>query len=253
MRVAGSADLKTFGEPIIHETPQDFDQGMQLLSVLAERVSGGDRIDLICGGVPGVVDQKNNILLRSPHLPKWEGKKMPVNFLENDTALVGLGEAIFGAGKGDEIVVYVTVSTGVGGVRIVEGKIDKRRFGFEPGHQLLKDGVKLEELVSGSAFLRRYGRPAFEISDSIVWEEAAKALAMGLHNSILHWSPDALILGGQMIVGQGPSLSLESVKQYLSQSLTIFPELPIIKKAALGDLGGLWGAMAYLTNRGYIS
>jgi glucokinase len=49
----------------------------------------------------------------------------------------GLGEAVFGAGKGREIVVYMTISTGVGGARIVGGKIDASAMGFEPGHQII--------------------------------------------------------------------------------------------------------------------
>ena len=57
--------------------------------------------------------------------------------IANDTAVVGLGEAHRGAGIGYNIVTYITVSTGVGGTRIVDGRIDRRIYGFEPGHQTI--------------------------------------------------------------------------------------------------------------------
>jgi len=90
--------------------------------------------------------------------------EVPV-FLRNDTAIVGLGEAHAGAGKGHEIVVYITVSTGVGGVRIIKGEIAKNQFGFEIGHQIIDlDGsvcpscekpVDLENMISGRATEQR--------------------------------------------------------------------------------------------------
>jgi glucokinase len=84
--------------------------------------------------------------------------KVPV-YLENDTALAGLGEAHFGAGQGIDIMVYHTISTGVGGVKIEHGEIDEASTGFEPGHQVLDidrtilgDDISptLENLVSGT-------------------------------------------------------------------------------------------------------
>src|SRR6185503_10097023 len=80
-------------------------------------------------------------------------------YLENDTAIVGLGEAVYGAGKGVQIVVYVTVSTGVNGVRVVDGMIEKSRQGFEIGGQYLSMNPQhtLEELVSGTAVTERFG------------------------------------------------------------------------------------------------
>ena len=82
--------------------------------------------------------------------------------MENDTALVGLGEATVGAGKGAAIVVYVTISTGANGARIVDGVLDRAAFGFELGEQLLGRAASagtLEELVSGRAIQDRFGAP----------------------------------------------------------------------------------------------
>jgi len=76
-------------------------------------------------------------------------------FIENDASIVGLGEAVSGAGMGEEIVVYITVSTGVGGTRIVSGEIDEHAYGFEPGHELINMQDSLEDLVSGTAVEER--------------------------------------------------------------------------------------------------
>ena len=67
--------------------------------------------------------------------------------------------------------------------------------------------------------------------------EATKHLAQGLTSSVENFSPEALILGGSLILGQNP-LPLEPLQH-------AFPSVTI-KKAALGDESGLYGAMAYL-------
>jgi glucokinase len=118
-------------------------------------------------------------------LPDWQRKPLasalskrldgaPV-YIENDKAVVGLGEATYGAGVGYGIVAYHTVSTGVGGVRTEDGKISRASAGFEPGHQiididgsLLDDGTShtLESLVSGYSLEKRRGVKPYEIGQS---------------------------------------------------------------------------------------
>jgi predicted NBD/HSP70 family sugar kinase len=164
---------------------------------------------------------------------------------------VALGEAHFGAGQGDAIMAYLTVSTGVGGARIVDGHIDRSTFGFEPGHQFLDvdrtpwpDLVNGEagELISGTATERRFGMKPYKVTDPAVWEELARLTAYMLANTIMHWSPNTVVLGGSMIVGD-PAIPIDRIEHYLSEVLTIFPERPLVKKATLGACGGLYGAM----------
>ncbi|MCH8048584.1 ROK family protein, partial [Patescibacteria group bacterium] len=57
-----------------------------------------------------------------------------------------------------------------------------------------------------------------------------------------HWSPDIVVLGGSMILGD-PFIPLDVVKKYLQGILTVFPKQPTIEKAALGDSAGLYGAL----------
>lgn len=270
MRIASSRDCKEFlEEPHVVKTPEDFDEAMALFQKTAAKVCAGEPIEFGAGGIAGVLDTGKAALLRSPNKPAWIGKPLrerlseainaPV-LIDNDTAVVGLGEAHFGAGKGADIAVYITVSTGVGGARIVHGRIDANRFGFEPGHQIIdidgtacpecnapgvhSDGLgHLEGYVSGTALGRRMNQKPYEITDKAVWKQLADWLAVGLNNTIVHWSPDVVVLGGSMIVGE-PVIDIDDVRQALDRKLDIFPQKPELKKAQLEDFGGLYGAMA---------
>ena len=146
----------------------------------------------------------------------------------------------------------MTISTGVGGTRIVGGKIDKNAMGLEPGHQIIpccnENGkiMSLENCVSGVAFKKRYQKEPYEILDKEIWDKTAESLAYGLNNTIVHWSPDIIVLGGSMMKKIG--ISIPRTVFYLKNINKIFPNLPLIKKAVLKDLGGIYGAMAFLRN-----
>lgn len=267
MRIASSKDGVVFSDPVIEKTPQNFNKGIAQIDEIIKKVSEGENIQAVAGGIAGVLDKNSKKLIRSPHLEDWEHKplhdeihhltKAPV-FIKNDTDMIGLGEAVLGAGKGYKIVGYITVSTGVGGTRIVDGKIDRYRYGFEPGHQILSlegggdlvsENMKtLEEFVSGSAMQEKYGKPPSTIDDLKLWDEKARELAVGIYNSIIHWSPDVLVLGGAMMLFK-PGINIEKVKEYTAKimdKVKIFPELPEIKLVTLGSLGGLHGSIIYL-------
>lgn len=262
-RVAVSEDLKTFGEVKSFKTPKDFDEGIEaMVSAVKELTTTSVRA--ISGGIRGTLNEDKTGIVYDSVLTKWIDKpltetltkklKAPV-YLENDAALAGLGEVHFGAGMGFDIVAYHTVSTGVGGVKIEYGKIDDYRNGFEPGHQVLDidhtilgEGVEptLENLVSGTALEERMGVKPYEIPQSdAIWDQLALYLAHGLRNTILYWSPDAVVLGGSMIVGD-PRILLDDILKHTNEVLGDTIECPLIVDAKLGDSGGLYGAMARL-------
>ncbi len=259
-RLAFSKDGETFEDPEIFATAESFDEGMELIKNAAEKIIKGRKIFAVAGGIAGTLSEDKKETLVLPNIPTWQGKpivetlrgifNVPV-FLENDSAVVGLGEAVYGAGKGEKIVSYITVSTGVGGARIVNGKIDENRFGFEPGHQIIDFeeahcsdcNVKgeLEDYVSGHSLEKRLKMDPRDVSDEKIWNELAKALAYGINNVIVFWSPDVVVLGGSMMKERG--IKVENVKLHLKNILKIFPKHPKIKHSALGDLGGfteLW-------------
>lgn len=250
MRVAVSYDGRNISNVTSAPTPKSFAEGMRGLSLIISELSGGRKIKKVAGGMAAILSKDKSGIYRSPNLPEWNGASMkkelmlmckaPVE-LENDATLSALAEATIGAGKGKGIVVYYTISTGVGGARIVNGRIDKNVYGFEPGHQIIRDG-DLESGVSGGALLKQMGISPKLIMDPVKHSDMANKLAIGLHNSILHWSPDVVVLGGPMMLGENP-ISLEMTKDYLLKLPPVFPELPQLKLAELGDEAGLLGAL----------
>jgi predicted NBD/HSP70 family sugar kinase len=224
-------------------------------------------IKAMAGGIRGMLMEDHSGIQNDGTLTNWAkqsitealGKhfKVPV-YLENDTALAGLGEARYGAGQEIDIVVYHTISTGVGGVKIEQGKIDMASSGFEPGHQVLDidrtilgDDITptLENLVSGTGLEARLGMKPKDIpQEDTVWDELAEYLAQGLRNTILYWSPDVIVLGGSMILGE-PKIQLDSIRRYTVEVLDGFVACPFITTSTLGDHAGLYGAMAYLKDK----
>lgn len=242
MRLAISHDGRTFEAPKVIASSADETQILADLSQTARELLGDEMPEAICGGIT----RKHESL-------KQEISKLFTcsSYIENDTAMVGLGEALAGAGRGASIMAYVTVSTGVGGVKIVNGRIDENSTGFEPGYQIISvngENRTLEELISGHSLAQRMGQSPREIADLTVWEDLARYLAIGLNNLIVDWSPELVVLGGSMITGT-PAIDLARTEQYLREILTVFPSLPPLKRAELGDFGGLHGALHFLRQK----
>jgi len=255
-RVAKSTSLADFAEPVIEETPDNPKEGLRLIAATIKNLVKDKKIDGIVLGIAGVLNENHGFLLKSPHLPAWE--RIPIReyfekefktkvYLENDADIVGLGEAVAGAGRGFEIVVYITVSTGIGGTKIVNGKFEKNRFGFEPGFQILNNetGQNWEDIASGTAVEKKYGAHPKEVAKTKNWAQIEKDIAVGIHNSILHWSPDVVVVGGSM----ANDLDAGRLKQQIKKMMKIHPEIPEIKIATLGSIGGIHGGFAYLKQK----
>ena len=252
IRIAPSKDGKDFSErPLVVDTPKEWKEAESLLTQLFSKHKG---VQAVCGGLPGVFDEKKETLVWSPNLPDWVGKPIVRTIqnatgvspsLYNDAMLAGVGEATAGAGKGRHIVAYLTISTGVGGARIIDGRPDNYRSGFEPGQQIIDvlSGKTLEQAVSGSAFARRFGLDFVKTAPSEAWTEAVTPLALGIYNTILHWSPDIVVLGGSMMT-KPPAYSLAFVEEKLLALPRVFPKFPELALAELGDENGLRGALA---------
>ncbi|OQY16648.1 MAG: transcriptional regulator [Anaerolineaceae bacterium 4572_32.2] len=123
---------------------------------------------------PGPLDIEAGVVVAPPNLPGWE--RVPLKqliednlgittFLENDANAAALSEHRFGAGRGVEHMIYITVSTGIGGGLILDGKLYHGASGMagevghitiEPGGPLCGCGNRgcLEALASGTAIAR---------------------------------------------------------------------------------------------------
>lgn len=260
IRLGVSKDGQSLHKSKIVLRPKDFDEGIAVFKQVANQLSDGERIEKIAGGIAGPLDKEKTMLISSPHISQWVNRPFKKSlesafgarvFLENDSALDSLGEAVFGPGKDHSIVGYIQVGTGVGGAKIIEGELDKNSLGFEPGHQIIvPDGKEcncggrghLESYISGAYMERNYGQKGENLKDVSSWEEIAKYLAIGLYNSTVFWSPEIIILGGAVT----QSIPLDKVKEYFGQIETIFPNPPEIQLAALGSNAGLFGALTLL-------
>lgn len=257
LRVGASRDGKKIFQQIKFATPRTFSAVVRELGNAAKLLAGKNKINLVVGGVPGALNRAHTALVCAPHVPDLENKnlaaalrkilKAPV-ILENDAALVGLGEA-YAAKLNKKVVAYIGVGTGVGGARIVNGALDAAPLGFEPGHQIifsdqnnLKKYRDLEQLISGSEMRARFKKSPEKIKSARVWDEAAQILAIALHNTTLYWSPDVIVLGGSMITGH-PGISPARVRAHLAKIKKMFDQSPKILVAKLGDAGGLHGAL----------
>jgi len=265
MRAAVSEDGVSLGDVITVNTPAEFDDAVGFFTDFK-----GNGIEKVAGGLPGVLNKEKTLLVRAPNLPEWVGVHIRSKleeifgtyvFLENDAALAGLGEACYGAGKDKNIIGYLTISTGVGGARIVKRKIDISSWGFEPGNQIIDldcsvwpDGKisllnyltkgSIESYVSGNALEKRCGKPAGEIKEKKVWNEVEKLLAVFLNNVITLWSPEIIILGGGLVLNN--AVSVNNIDNNLHEIFKAFPETPQIRKSELFDNAGLFGAMALI-------
>jgi glucokinase len=267
-RVAQTDDLHALGEIKKFDTALSYSEGIQNIRNTINELTEGADITAMAGGIRGPLNHEKTGITSEVKLVDWVGRSVVADlqeacdvpvYLENDSALVGLGEAVYGAGRDYEIVAYHTVSTGVGGARYVNGKIDASSVGFEPGHQVidvdrtvlgLHTPPTLENLVSGTALEKRRGVKPYEIpQDDEVWDELAQYLAAGLKNTTVYWSPDIIVLGGSMILGD-PRIFLEPIQKYTKEALGDLMAPPVIADALFRDEGGLYGAMALLAQKG---
>jgi len=233
-------------------------KGIELLLEQIDVYLDGQKITAAAGGIPGQLISDSGRLIHTPNLPGWIGQRVerqinqhlnvPVT-IHNDAEVVGLGEAVYGAGQGHRIVVYITVSTGVNGARIVDGEIEASSRGFELGSQLINgdDGKphQLADLTSGAALEQKFGRPARDIHDARIWHTEAQYLANGLYNTILHWSPDIVVMGGSMM----HDIDISEIATLLRRLPKVYESWPPLVYSLLGDDGGLYGAMALLNKK----
>jgi len=130
-------------------------------------------LELIGIGVAaaGILDTNRGIVTTSPNLPNWRNvplrdiladKLGVVTYIINDASAAALGEHRFGAGMGFGNIIYLTVSTGIGGGIIIDGELYSGTDGCagEVGHMTIEAGGPqchcgnhgcLEALASGWA------------------------------------------------------------------------------------------------------
>ncbi|MCM3291298.1 ROK family protein [Paenibacillus sp. MER 180] len=204
--------------------------------------------------------------------PHWSGYdvvghlkrhlNVPVGF-DTDVNGAALGEATFGAAKGLNSCLYITVGTGIGAGAVVEGKLVHGLLHPEMGHIMVKRHPEdtyegkcpyhkdcLEGLAAGPAIEARWGVKAYELGeDHKAWELQTFYLAQALMNYILTISPEKIILGG----GVSKQLHLfPRIREQVKTLLNGYVQHPAILEVnedyivppALQDRAGITGALA---------
>ena len=257
MRIAGYQN-GSIGKIARARTPKTYEEFVSTIFNLADEAVGDNAIDRAVIGVAGLVDGRSGTIVHSPNISYLDGKELANDladlaskgvYLENDACLSALAEARKGSGALHEVVAYISIGTGVGGARIDRGEIDKRSFGFEPGHHVLDmnggDLVEWESLVSGKAIEKKYGKPAVEITDDKIWKQMAHVTAIGVYNTMLFWSPDIVVMGGAMMTGK-PAISLELIRAEI-ECIAFHPGATVpFALSTHGDTAGLVGASLLL-------
>jgi glucokinase len=255
-RFASSIDGETISDTKIQPTPQNLDDAILAYQKMVSELANGQKIEGMAGGVPGPLNPEKDMLVNAPNLRNWINKPLKDRFkriadcpiyFENDTSLAALGEATRGAGHGYKIIAYLAVGTGVGGGRVVNNQIDANSIGFEPGHMIIKQGFDLEQLISGSSIKSRMHQTATEIENQNFWTEFEQYLVLALNNITTLWSPDIIILGGGVILNS--QISVDRIMMNLYKTLTIYPKLPKVIKASLGDHSAIEGSLVYLKQK----
>ncbi|MCF8108086.1 MAG: ROK family protein [Desulfohalobiaceae bacterium] len=221
-------------------------------------------VDAIGIGAPGPSNPERGILFTSPNLPNWhdvpvvdifeeEFKKKA--FLINDANAAALAEFKFGAARGLRHVIYITVSTGIGGGIIIDGQLYTGAIGTaaELGHMTINDqGPRCncgnigcwETLASGTALAREARQKIRDGAQTTILEQAA--------GDIVRVDAKAI----QLAAEQGDGLAKELITQTgyyfgvgLANLLNMFNPQMIIIGGGVSNMGEMLLTPAYQTAR----
>lgn len=236
-------------------------------------------------GTPGIVDATGRIVLGgAENIKGWENLPL-ANRLElatglptrlaNDANLMGLGETMYGAGRGATDVLFLTVGTGIGGAVIIDGKLFTGfgGRGTELGHvPLIANGEAcacgsvgcLEHYASTTALVRRFTQRSTETGRTYGGEEingelivrlykAGDALATecldehcdylghGIAGFINIFSPQRVVIGGGL--SEAGSFYIDKLRERAQRYAIADCALnTVIMAAELGNKAGCMGA-----------
>jgi glucokinase len=220
-----------------------------------------DQVVGIGVGMPGFMDTQSGEILRINNIPSFNGFSvkqavekqygLPV-FQNNDANCFALGETWFGAGKGYNNLVGVTLGTGLGGGIIINRKIHTGLVGGagELGCFPFKGGI-VEDYCSAALFANKYQKTGAELYNEAkagskealaIFEELARNIGEMLNTVMFILAPEAFVIGGSV------AKAWEFLEKPLREEVDKFPVELISKKVVLVpaqlDNAGLYGAAA---------
>jgi glucokinase len=169
------------------DTPREGGTSLtQAIADVAKELMADFQIDSVGVSAAGFVSSDRKTMLATPNIAGWNGVDLDSELtqliglpvvIENDANAAAWGEARFGAGRGREHLLMLTVGTGIGGGIVVNGDLYRGAFGIaaEIGHmRVVPDGHLcgcgargcFEQYGSGNALLR-HAREAIAASPDI--------------------------------------------------------------------------------------
>lgn len=282
-------ERKPIAQKKIKTQSQEPDTFGRLLRLIEEIMPAGMHVDAIGASCPGPVDPHTGVIMFTPNIKEWRDFPFSARlmkhfgvpaFVDNDANLAGLAEWKFGAGRGHHYLLYITVSTGIGGGVVINDRLlqGARGMAAEVGHMtILAGGPRcgcgqaghLEALSSGTGIERHVaeqlaaGRPSLldatrrnsarDIADAArrgdelsleAYQLAGKYLGIGVASLLHIINPTVVVFGGG--VSQSGPLLFDpfdiSLKQHIIHPRYL--EGLVIARAELGDDSGLLGARA---------
>ncbi len=272
----GSVNPAEGGEGIRRQILTAYPELLDSAKVNASDVTG------IGVGFGGPTDDDSQTVITSHQIEGWNNFPLAdwlsdmldkPTVICNDADTAGLGEALFGAGKGLSPIFYITVGTGVGGGLIIDGKIYRGcgRGAAEIGHLKIfnydrtnssefRIETTVEQLASGRGVeaiahraLRGLVVTAKEVADAArqgdvyaihVLETAQKALAEGICHVIALLCPRRIVIGGGVSL-MGEELFFAPLRRLVAERVfQPFAGLTDIVPAALGEEVVIHGALA---------
>ena len=246
------------------ETSTTLQDDLNNIHSMIEEVAGGEKILGMGAAIGGPLDWENGIV--SPlHQPDWRNVPLKAMMEEKwgcpfqvdvDTNVAAISEYRWGGVSAGRFL-YLTLSTGMGGGFLIDGKIYRGQNGAHPevGHQSIHFRCSnpaavqcecgapdcLEALVSGNGIRRIYGKPA-ESLGSEAWEEVAYNLGQGLRNMATFYAPHVIRIGGAVALGGGDSF-IRRASEVMEDGLKLVPA-PQVSLSHLGYDTALRGAIA---------
>ncbi|MBL8148969.1 MAG: ROK family protein [Blastocatellia bacterium] len=266
----------------IFPTPRGAEAIVGLIAQEALAISSASSSDIegIAIAAPGAASRKLGGLSKAPNLPELNGYPMAAQvtkltslpcIVENDANAYAAGEVVYGAAKGMQTVVVITLGTGVGGGIVLEGKLWRGVDGSaaEVGHICIEENGRLcgcgakgcveaySSATSMAKLAREYGveassaREAYDLAKQgneaalKAFHRAGTALGIVVAGLVNTLNPQAVVIGG------GGSSSFDLLEPGIWQELKIraFPvavENLKLVKCTLKNYAGLLGAAALL-------
>jgi len=258
--------------------------------LMSETKSSKSNIESIGFGFPGQIDYKNGVVRNSTNVPGWNNVEIAdiiktefgiPAFIDNDVRCATLGELKYGAGKGAENLVCITVGTGIGSGLVINGKLVRgaSNAAGEIGHiklsmndgplcgcgdfgcfeayasgpsivamaeEYIKGGksTMYREMANGSEITPYIVSKAAEEGDAVakqIFKQIGHYIGIGLSSVINLLNPEKVIIGGG--VSAAGDLLFNPIRETINErAMKIAREAVEIVPAELGNTAGVIGA-----------